>query len=566
MRLILLAACALSLTACATAAPAPGTQAGLRGDRQEKGDPYGLFLAGRAALNSGQAQKAQTLFGRARLSEPDNPTLRAQAFAAALAAGDVAKAVTLAPGPEATPQAQSLGRLTRATHALAIGRHKEAYTLLSGEPLAAPHTLAAALLRPWAAAGAGQPVQATVMEGENALAEAVADVGGIELLERAGRIAEADAQVAALDLTRASTDAVLTHGAYLERRRRAGEATRLYERALAARPDSSPLQAALSRVKSGRKPPPAPTLREGAAEGLLVPAVILAGAQQTETALAYLRLALHLDPKRDEAWVTLGELLVNEGDLDGARRAFLMPERGSEQFPISRARLSLALEEAGRKEEALETARAAAEAAPSVFPLQEAYASLLVERGRHDDVVALFDRILATSEGAANWRAWYLRGAAHERAGRWAPAEADLQKALSMAPQEPEVLNYLGYGWVDRGQRLKEAMGMIERASELRPRSGAIVDSLGWAHYRLGDFPAAVGQLERAAELEPADPVINDHLGDAYWRTGRRIEAAFQWQRVLTLEPDAALRRAVEAKLASPLGPDASGRAVASGQ
>jgi Flp pilus assembly protein TadD len=128
-----------------------------------------------------------------------------------------------------------------------------------------------------------------------------------------------------------------------------------------------------------------------------------------------------------------------------------------------------------------------------------------------------------------------------------------MKKALTLAPDEPEVLNYLGYSWIDRGERLQEAKAMIEKAVAAKPDSGAMVDSLGWAYFRLGDFPKAVDQLERAAELEPADPDINNHLGDAYWRAGRKTEARFQWQRVLTLNPDAKMREEVERKLKSGL-------------
>ena len=184
-----------------------------------------------------------------------------------------------------------------------------------------------------------------------------------------------------------------------------------------------------------------------------------------------------------------------------------------------------------------------------------------MEAKRYDEAVALFDRQLAAD--GSDWRTWFLRGTAHERAGRWSLAEQDLKQALALAPEEPEVLNYLGYTWVDRGERLAEALGMLERAVRLRPRSGAIVDSLGWAQYRLGNFAEAVQTLERAAELEPGDPTINDHLGDAYWRTGRKVEAHFQWRRVLSLEPEAPVRAAAETKLASMLGPDAVSRAVA---
>ena len=127
---------------------------------------------------------------------------------------------------------------------------------------------------------------------------------------------------------------------------------------------------------------------------------------------------------------------------------------------------------------------------------------------------------------------------------------------MKLRPDEPELLNYLGYSWIDRGIRLKEALAMVEKAVAANPRSGAMVDSLGWAYYRLGDYKQAVEKLEQAVELEAGDPEVNDHLGDAYWKVGRRDEAQFQWRRVLTLKPDDKIRLRAQAKLASPLGPD----------
>ena len=547
MRVLLVLLSATALTACAGA--------------------YGLFLAGHAALGDGRAREAEALFARAAASTPDNGVLKARAFHAALAAGDVKKAAELAPaGGDADDR--SLGRLARAVDALASGQGKAAHVLLTAEPLAGAHGLTASLLKPWTAAASGDWGTALgAAEGDTdarRLVAALGEIGRVDLLERAGRHAEAEALIAGLDAAQAPTQTVLRQGAYLERRRKAADAVRLYEKALKGRPGDLTLQAALRRARTGRAAPAAPTIREGAAQALLIPAVVLAGAQQTEPALAYLRLALHLDPTMDEAWVALGEVLSGHDDLEGARNAFLKPAPGSPQFAAARARLAYVLQEQGRIPEALETARAAAALSPDDLALQSTYGALLMETGRNDEAVALFDRMIA-GDGAQDWRSWYLRGTAHERAGRWTLAERDLRQALVLAPEEPEVLNYLGYSWVDRGERLQEALGMIERAVSLRPRSGAIVDSLGWAHYRLGDFGKAVQLLERAAELEPGDPTINDHLGDAYWRTGRKVEAHFQWRRVLTLEPDAKVRGEAETKLASAAGPDAVARAVAVG-
>src|SRR5690606_14060505 len=163
----------------------------------------------------------------------------------------------------------------------------------------------------------------------------------------------------------------------------------------------------------------------------------------------------------------------------------------------------------------------------------------------------VLDGLIAQDPG--DWRLLYARGVSHERLKDWEKAEADLQAALAIEPGDPELLNYLGYSWIDRGERLAEALAMVEKAVAANPKSGAMVDSLGWAHYRLGDYKKAVETLEQAVELEAGDPEINNHLGDAYWRVGRRDEAMFQWRRVLTLDPDDRIKADAEAKLASGL-------------
>jgi Flp pilus assembly protein TadD len=147
------------------------------------------------------------------------------------------------------------------------------------------------------------------------------------------------------------------------------------------------------------------------------------------------------------------------------------------------------------------------------------------------------------------WTLFYDRGVALERSGQWQRAEDDLKRALEMKPDQPLVLNYLGYSWIDRGENLESGLKMIEKAVELRPEDGYIVDSLGWAHYRMGDYDGAVKSLEKATELVPEDPTINDHLGDAYWQTGRLVEARYQWRRALQFGPQETEVKTIEAKL-----------------
>ena len=158
-----------------------------------------------------------------------------------------------------------------------------------------------------------------------------------------------------------------------------------------------------------------------------------------------------------------------------------------------------------------------------------------------------FERLGETHQ--RHWTLYYLRGIALERSDQWDRAEVDFLRALELEPEQPYVMNYLAYSWVEQKRNLDEAKKMLARAVELRPTDGFIVDSLGWVYYRLSDYEKAVTHLEKAVELRPQDPVINDHLGDAYWKVGRYQEARFQWRRALSLEPEADLIPVIEAKI-----------------
>ncbi|MGC2781087.1 MAG: tetratricopeptide repeat protein, partial [Bradyrhizobium sp.] len=160
------------------------------------------------------------------------------------------------------------------------------------------------------------------------------------------------------------------------------------------------------------------------------------------------------------------------------------------------------------------------------------------------------------SNDKANSVYYYYRGICLERSKQWPKAEADMRKALELQPDQPHVLNYLGYSWIDQGVNLDEGMKMIKRAVEQRPDDGYIVDSLGWAYYRIGNYEEAVKNLERAIDLKPEDPTINDHLGDAYWRIGRKLEAKFQWAHARDLKPEAEEQPKIEAKIQNGLTDD----------
>ncbi len=561
-RLKVLLAC-VSVSALAACASAPGSVS-MRGPVGQSyalfdtRTSYGQFLAGQAALRDGNSKDAATYFGTAAVLGDDPGVIAERSFTALLLSGEISRAAASAPTEAGGTEAiRRLGVLTRVVEALALGKGKEAQALLKSDPPGFPHQQAVALLGPWTAAAAGDKEGAIVQPvlRNDKLVQYFGQQGQARLFERAKRYDEAETDYKALT-SNAATASIFTldYGAFLERRKRHDDAVALYDAALRAAPADTGLQRARARAAARGAPPPAPTVRQGAAEGLIACAATFAGERQTQFALAYLRLALRLDPERDEAWVLVGDLLNQGDDHQAAIEAYGRVPSGSAHYASAQSKIAWAWNELGDKTKALEVARAATVAAPNDRDAAVALADLLRASSRWDESVAVLDPILAREATTPDWRLLYLRAVALEQGGRWTEAERDLQAALKVNPDEPELLNFLGYSWIDRNQRLPEALAMVEKAVAARPQSGAMLDSLGWAYFRLGDYKTAIEKLEAAVELEPGDPDINGHLGDAYWKAGRTIEARFQWQRVLSLEPTDKQKVDSEDKLKNGLG------------
>jgi len=519
---------------------------------------YGQFLAGQAALRDGKSKEAASYFGTAAVLGEDPGLIQERSFTALLLAGEISRAAAAAPtNADATEAVKRLGVLTRVVEAIAIGKGKDAQALLKTEPPGFPHQQAAALLAPWAAAAAGDSEGAIVQPTlrNDKLVQFFGQQGQARLFERAKRYDEAETDYKALTASAATASIfTLDYGGFLERRKRHADAVALYDTALRAAPADQGLLRARARAAAKGAPPPLPTVRQGAAEGLVACAATFAGERQAQFALAYLRLALRLDPVRDEAWVLVGDLLNQNEDPRGAIEAYAHVPPGSPHYASAQSKTAWAWNDLGDKAKALEVARATATAVPSDRDAGVALADLLRAGGQWDESVAVLDPIIARESASPDWRLLYLRAVALEQAKRWPEAERDLQAALKINPDEPELLNFLGYTWIDRNEHLAEALGMVQKAVAARPQSGAMLDSLGWAYFRLGDYKTAVEKLEAAVEMEPGDPDVNGHLGDAYWKVGRTTEARFQWQRVLSLEPDDKQKAEAEAKLKDGLG------------
>jgi len=516
---------------------------------------YGLFLAGQGALNDGRGAEAAAYFDEARLDGGGDDLIAERAFTAALLSGDVAKAAALAPkGDEVSEPVKRLSRLVAAVESMAQGQGKAAAGVLAGDTIGFPHRGAAALLAPWAAAMGGDLDGAVVrpeLRGDRAV-EYFGQFGQAFLYERARRYDEAETDFKSLTGGDNPSDmAVLAYGGFLERRARRPEALVLYDAALTREPQNTAILTARARAAAAKAAPAAPSLRQGAAQALIAPAAGMLAAKQEQLGLIYLRLALRLDPERNEAWLILGDLMEAGGDVAGARAAYAKPQPGAPEYPAARAKLAWSYQNAKDPATAMAMAREAA--ASGDLDARVTLADLLRANERYDEAVGVLSGVIDVKT-PPDWRLLYARGVSYERAGHWPEAQTDFQAALKLRPDESELLNYLGYSWIDRGERLPEALAMVQRAVAANPQSGAMVDSLGWAYYRLGDYKQAVERLEQAIELEAGDPDINNHLGDAYWRVGRRDEAQFQWRRVLTLDPAPKLKAEVEAKLVGGLG------------
>ncbi len=302
---------------------------------------------------------------------------------------------------------------------------------------------------------------------------------------------------------------------------------------------------------AGQNPVRGPVEIMGVAETFFDAARLLASRDFDRAALAHVRIALFLQPDFAEAHLLAGRILGKVDAVEGALTAY---RRVRESSPIAwDADLELGrfLGDRGRIDEAeavlVDLGNRHSERIGAFSTLGHLFASAEQYESAIEAFSGAVERVQQLE--SRHWPLLYGRGAAWERTGRWDLAEADFRRALELVPDQPLVLNYLAYSWIEQGKHLEEARDMAARAVELRPDNGFIIDSLGWAYFRLGDYETAVTTLERAMEAEPGDPVITSHYGDALWRVGREFEARLQWRSALRSDPDPELAAEIERKL-----------------
>lgn len=259
-----------------------------------------------------------------------------------------------------------------------------------------------------------------------------------------------------------------------------------------------------------------------------------------QAAVIYLRVASYLTPEVDDIYFMLGNLMDQLDNPKAAAAVYnTVPATSLLRRPAQERKIN-ALRRIGRIQEAEDALRSALRNHPDDAAYLISLGDLLREKRDFDEAVLRYTTAVTILEkaGRADWFVYFARGVSYEEMGDWVKAEADLVRALTISPEEPSVLNYLGYSWIDRGLYIDKAKGYIEKAVEQRPNDGFIIDSLGWVNYLTGDYVKAVDLLEQAVRLEPTDVTINHHLGDAYWRAGRHIEARFQWKHAIDNDPD----------------------------
>jgi tetratricopeptide (TPR) repeat protein len=530
----------------------------------------GAFLAARTADVDQDYTTAITLYTKALDFDPANTEIRQRLMIAQLLNGNFDQGAKIA---ESLKDDSSVERVTTIVRALDAMRKKEFTAAEKLLKYTGPNDLdkmVNTLLTAWATAGSGKSKEALAMiDGmkgpgwyaifKNYHAGAMALVAGnIEVARSRLNAAITDREGGAT----ASDTYMRAVMALARLEAKAGNKQKALD-AISVGDDFAnnyaPLKALRESIEKGEKPDQqVTTATEGAAAVLFSIAGALNREGAEEIVTLYLQVANELDSNSADTLILLGGLAENLKQPERAIEFYSKVPANSPMHRISELQLGLTLAQTGKVDEARAHLKSLLASDPNDIRSYLAYGSVLSDAKDYKAMAENYDKaveILGPVAKRGDWAVYFQRGIAYERLKEWEQAEPNFKKALELNPEQPQVLNYLGYSWVDKNLHLDEAMDMIRRAVELRPNDGYIVDSLGWAHYRLGQFDEAVVELERAIELRAGDPTINDHLGDVYWRVGRKVEAVYQWNRALIGDSDDVDKAKVKEKIANGLPP-----------
>lgn len=498
----------------------------------------GAYLAGRHAVYSSDFKAAAQYYTRALQRDRSNPELMESVIQAQLAMGQVDRAL-----PVARLMAEQGLRSQVANMILAGGMIEDGdFDGILARDLESSGIgpLVDGLVQAWSLLGkddtAAAMAQFDKVSEQNGL-RAFALYHKALALAYAGDFAAAEAVFADSGSGQMTRRAALARAEILSQMDRNSDALEMLATAFGAAFDPGITNVA-DRLATGETLPFShiTSVADGMAEVFFSVGAALNGEASDDYALLYARMATYLRPGHIDALLLSADLLDQLGQYDLAVATFKQVPQTSPDYHAAELGRAEALRRAAKPDAAIEVLERLALDYPTLPVVHSALGDLFRQQEDYAKAVDAYDRALEfTEEGApSEWFLLYARGIAHERLDQWQTAEADFRKALELRPDQPQVLNYLGYSMVEQKINLDEALSMIERAVAARPDSGYIVDSLGWVLYRLGRYNEAVGHMEKAVELMPVDPVVNDHLGDVYWAVGRTREAEFQWKRALS--------------------------------
>ena len=532
--------------------------------------PAGSYLAARHAGGQRDAAAAAAYYRAALRSDPRNNELLGRAFLAVLANGEIEEGVKLAERVLQVDKNDRIARLVLGVRAIKQKQYPVARRELA-QSIRGPITdLAATLLSAWTMANPADAKQATDSIDKLAGADWYAIFKELHaglILDLAGQKKEAAKHFEhSYKLDPTALRVVQAYASFLSRQGNTDEALKVLATFEEALPRHPLIVEAVNEIKAGKKLPLLiDTPQAGAAEVLYGLGAALGRRGGEDLGLIYLQLSLYLAPSHPLALLSLGDLYEAMKKPELANKIYERVPLSSPLHRNAQIQLALNLDSLDKTDDAKASLEKLIAASPTDLEAIMALGNVLRGRKQFAECADVYSKGIDTIKKPekSNWVIYYFRGICFERAKQWAKAEADLKKALELFPDQPHVLNYLGYSWIDQGVNLDEGMRMIRRAVEQRADDGYIVDSLGWAYYRLGNMEEAVKQLERAIELKPEDPTINDHLGDAYWRVGRVLEARFQWSHARDLKPEPEDLDKIQAKLKSGLPDDTSSAAQA---
>lgn len=515
----------------------------------------GAYMAGQQALHDLRTEEAARYFYQAAQSDWENPVLVERAFIALAADGQIGQAASTAKHLLELDPANELAELVVATEALKERRYGAAEQMLSAIGQESFTGITAGILRAWAMVGDNRKDEADVVLDELSLtgledflvfhralmAEASGDTEAA--IELAARAFEAEPYVARIVEVYAR---ILANAGRFDEAR---EVIAEFEDQGLSHPVVTIVK---EQIEAGQRPGIfASNVQVGAAEMFHGIGVALSRDGSLDLSLVFLRMGLYLDPSADVIALALGQLLDTAGQHDAANAIYEAVPATSPMKPTAVVRVAQNLDATGDRDEALRRLNNIVNSRPDDLDAVSVLGDLLRYDEQYVEAAEAYSDALALTGGDApsDWRFYYVRGIAYERAKEWPKAEADFLKALELNPEQPAVLNYLGYSWIDQDMNLAPALEMIEKAVAAQPQDGYIVDSLGWAFYKLGRIDEAVATLEQAVLLRPNDAEINDHLGDAYWHAGRKLEAKFQWNVAASVDEVGNVKERVAPKL-----------------